>query len=258
MVIIMNKILSGSEITSFLPEKYSSMPLFCYELTDSTNRVAKDFSAKTPLPFLVVADSQTAGRGRLGRSFYSPASSGIYMSLTVGGFDALSDAVFVTSAAAVAVTDAIIKLVDKTPQIKWVNDVYLDGKKVCGILVESVPTDAGFAAVVGIGVNMTTADFPEDISDIAGSVKTDVPREKMIAEITANLLEICKNPDDKSFLEKYKSRSMLLGREITYKEGDTVSLATAIDIDYSGGLVIRDSSGNVRTLSSGDVTVRLK
>ena len=251
--------INASAITEYLPDKYKPLSITAYKTVDSTNRAAKDMAAAgTSMPFLVVADSQSAGRGRLGRSFYSPASTGIYMSLTMGGFDAPQKALFITSAAAVAVTDAIISLTGESPGIKWVNDIYLHDRKICGILTEAQRLESEFAIIVGIGVNMTTTDFPEDISDVAESLKTDISREQMIAEITKNLLEICKSPENNNFIERYKKRSILLGKEINYFAGGEKKSAMATDVDRNGGLVILDEQGNLIKLSSGEVTVRLK
>ena len=255
----MSELIQASSITGFLPEKYKNLPVTAFENIDSTNRVAKDLAAEGhALPLLVVADSQTAGRGRLGRNFYSPSSTGLYMSLAIGGFSAPQEALFITSAAAVAVTDAINLLTGKNPGIKWVNDIFLKDKKICGILAESQPTPSGFSVIVGVGLNMTTRDFPEDISITAGSLESDISREQMAAEIVTNLLEFCENPLGKSFLEKYKSRSILLGKEINYFSGGTMKTAIAKDIDQSCGLVVQDKNGSYTTLSSGEVTVRLK
>lgn len=248
--------ISKSKITGCLPEKYKNISISVFEAVDSTNRVAKESVGE--LPHLVVADSQTAGRGRLGRSFYSPAGTGIYMSLAVGGFPSFADGVFTTSAAAVAVTDAILSLTGINTGIKWVNDIYLDGKKICGILAESVVRESDVTIVIGIGLNLTTKDFPGELTNIAGSLSSDVPKELFVAEIVKNLLEFCQNPDDGTFMDRYRSRSIVIGKEINYFHAGEQKSATAVDIDNSGGLIIRDSSGIETTLSSGEITIRLK
>ena len=248
--------ISKSEIIAGLSGKYKNIEVTVFDEIDSTNRVAKEMESNPPQ--LVVADSQTAGRGRLGRSFYSPANTGIYMSIKMGGFSQLADGVFITSAAAVAVTDAIFTLTGIETGIKWVNDIYHDGKKICGILAESVCLDGKFFVVVGIGLNLTTAEFPEEISEIAGSLRTSVPREAFIAEITKNLLDICENREDCDFMERYRKRSIVIGKEINYFREGVQKSATAIAVDPSGGLVVRDDDGNDTTLSTGEITVRLK
>lgn len=247
--------ISKDKIIAGLPEKYKNIAVTVFDEIDSTNRVAKENDIA---PHLVVADRQTAGRGRLGRTFYSPAGTGIYMTLKVGGFPALSDGVFITSAAAVAVTDAILTLTGIETGIKWVNDIYCGGKKICGILAESVCTGGKFSIAVGIGMNLTTEDFPEEIEKIAGSLRTDVPREDFIAEITKNLLGFCENPADKSFLERYRKRSIVIGKEINYYRDGEMKSATATGIDDAGGLIVRDCSGVETTLSTGEITIRIK
>ena len=179
------------------------------------------------------------------------------MSLTVGGFENPQDALFITSVAAVAVTDAIISLTEKNPGIKWVNDIYLDGRKICGILTESQNIKNEIAVTVGIGINVTTSEFPAEISDVAGALETDVPRERIIAEIIKSLLDMCETPDA-TFIEKYKKRSILLGKEINYYFNGEAKSALATDVDQSGGLVVCNEDGSYTTLSSGEVTVRLK
>ncbi len=250
--------ISATKIIEFLPDKYKKLPVTALGTIDSTNRMAKDLALELPCPFLVVADSQTAGRGRLGRSFFSPSSNGLYMSLAVGGFDAPQDAVFITAAAAVAVTDAIISLSGKNAGIKWVNDIYLNNKKICGILAETQKTSDGFSVIVGIGLNMTTSNFPDDISDIADSLNANVSREQMAAEIVKNLLDVCENSFDKSFLEKYKNRSIVLGKEINYFSNGIMKTGISTDIDQNGGLIVQNENGSYTTLSSGEVTVRIK
>ena len=250
---------SSSDISRFLPDEYKSLKIYSYDQVDSTNTVAKKFILeKEKLPFVVISESQSAGRGRLGRSFYSPASTGIYMSIVSGGFTELPAAMFLTPAAAVAVTDAILSLTGKEAGIKWVNDIFLDNKKICGILAESQKTDSGFAVIVGIGLNMTTKNFPDELEDIAGSLCTDVSHEQMAFEIIKNLLNIIKSPQDKSYMKRYKDRSIVLGKEIYYIKNNEKKTATAIDFDNSGGLIIQTPENETVTLSGGEITVRIK
>ena len=207
--------------------------------------------------FLVVADEQTAGRGRQGKQFYSPRGTGIYMTVVVHHGRRLQDAVSVTTAAGVAVCRAIEELTDKHPQIKWVNDVYIDDKKICGILTEAVVgMESGLAEamIIGIGANMQTEQFPPDVEN-AASLDADVSRADMIAAIADHLWEIL---DDgyESYIDYYRSHSMLLGKAITFIRDGVTTPATAIGIDEIGGLVVRLEDGSVITLRSGEITVR--
>lgn len=252
------ELLSSTKITGFLPDEYKSLKIYLYNEVDSTNTVAKKLiTEKGELPFVVIADHQTAGKGRLGRSFYSPPKTGIYMSIALGGFSSLPDAVILTPAAAVAVTDAILTLTGINAGIKWVNDIYLGNKKICGILAESQSFGDKFSVVIGIGLNMTTSDFPDELAEIADSLHCSIPREQMIAEIIKNLLNILKLPDDKAFMTKYKNRSIVLGKEIRYFQNNIESTATVIDIDDSGGLKVRTAKNEIITLTGGEITVRI-
>lgn len=231
-----------------------------YEETDSTNNQAKRLiNEGISENLLVCAAKQTAGRGRQGKSFYSPDGTGIYMSLVIHPDSSLQNAVTATTAAAVAVCRAIEALTDITPEIKWVNDVYVNGRKICGILTEAVTdfeTGTVSSVIIGIGVNITTADFPKDVEN-AGALNADISRSELIAEITDELLKITLG-DYSSFINYYRTHSMIIGREITFYENGTASSATALEIDETGGLVIRTPNGETRTLRSGEITVRRK
>lgn len=248
------KAIEKKRIEKFLKEK---LPIYLYDSIDSTNRVAKDFLDEVSPPFLVVANSQTNGRGRLGRSFYSPPDTGIYMSLALGPFEG-EEALVLTPVAAVAVTDAICKLTSEKPMIKWVNDIYLKGRKICGILAEAKQINGETFVVLGIGLNMSTENFPKEISEIAGSLKCDVFREQMIAEITNNLIESISDMESRAFMERYRERSMVLGKEIYYYINEEKFSAKAIDIGKRGELIIETPLGEIKNLSGGEITLRLK
>lgn len=179
--------MEQDKIRAFIP---GDIGLIYRVSVDSTNTEAKRLVKNgKAAPFLVVANEQTAGRGSKGRSFYSPANTGIYMSLVVA--DAISpDTVKITSGAAVAVKSAAERLSGKTLRIKPINDIYLEDKKICGILCETVYDGSDSASVIiGVGMNITTAVFPAELSS-AGSLGADVSREELIAEITKELLAI--------------------------------------------------------------------
>lgn len=238
----------------------SSINVAFYEETDSTNNQAKRLiNEGLHENLLVCASRQTAGRGRQGKSFYSPDGTGIYMSLVIHPDSSLQNAVTATTAAAVAVCRAIEALTDITPEIKWVNDVYVNGRKICGILTEAVTDfESGTVSsvIIGIGVNISTADFPKDVEN-AGALDTDISRSELIAKITDELLEITLG-DYSSFINYYRTHSMIIGKEITFYENGKADSATALEIDETGGLVIRTASGDIRTLRSGEITVRRK
>lgn len=224
---------------------------------DSTNAEAKR-SARSGagLPYLICANSQSAGRGRLGRSFYSPAGGGLYMSLAYEPKVSVADAVSITGAAAVAVCEALDELCKTEAEIKWVNDIYVGGRKVCGILTEAVTCGEHTVIIVGIGVNCTTDIFPDDIKDKAGSVG-EVDRNLLAASIAERLLIYAETADTGLWLPEYRRRCLVLGKEITYTDGETARSAVAVAVDEKGGLIVNEK-GKLKTLSTGEITVRIK
>lgn len=236
--------------------------IYVYESLDSTNNEAKRLLANgLQGEAIIVAEGQTGGRGRLGRSFYSPAGGGVYMTLVLRPKASMQDAVTLTTAAAVAVVCAIEELSGKRPEIKWVNDVYLGGKKICGILTEAVSDfEAGTiqSVLVGIGVNMKTQDFPEEIQEKAASLNEQtIPRSDMIAAIAKTMLKICEDIHSKEYLEIYRSHSMVIGKNVDYFENGQAFSAVAVAIDDMGGLIVRHADGSERTLFSGEISLRI-
>ncbi len=239
--------------------KIEEVEVKCFAEIDSTNNEAKRQAlAGYSTPMLFIADSQTAGRGRMGRSFYSPDSTGLYMSYLYKPQGSIADAVTVTAATAVAVVRAIEELSDLKPLIKWVNDIYLDGKKVAGILTESVTDKQGVTSViVGIGVNIDTHFFPDDIKSVAGSLGIGLSREDLAKTVVKHLRCLIEGLSERSFLEDYMNHSLVLGREVVYIIQGVEYTATAVGIDENAGLVVEDKDGNRSTLSTGEISVRV-
>ncbi len=255
-------LLSEAAIRHHLPEAYRHLHILVLKETDSTNNEAKRLlAAGKSETALVVAETQTAGRGRQGRSFYSPEQSGLYLTLILQPEAGLADALSITTRAAVATVKAIEALTDKKPLIKWVNDLYLDGKKICGILTEAIADfESGAVAnvVVGIGVNVGTELFPAELAHTAGSLCPGRPlRNALAAQIAAQLLEAAQDLTDTGYLDFYRSRSLVIGREIIYYQAGQAHGATALGIDDKGGLIVGDGEGNTRILSSGEISLRL-
>ena len=163
-----------------------------------------------------------------------------------------------TVLAAVATAKAIEALSGKTVGIKWVNDIYIGNKKLCGILCERVanPTDGKtLGVVIGIGVNLFVKDFPPELHAIAVSLnKNGITPKKLAIEITNQILSLTAGGQD--FMQYYKEKSILLGKEITYIKNNNEYIATAVDIDDSGALIVKDSDQNTIVLSSGDVMLK--
>ena len=250
-----NDILNEDILSRKLPK---DIKIIYYPSIDSTNTQAKRLiNEGNNDMLLVVADEQTNGRGRQGKSFYSPALTGIYMSFVFHPMADLVSTVSSTTAAAVAVCKAIESLTDKRPEIKWVNDVYLNGKKICGILTEAVSdfeTQTVSSIIIGIGMNIKTIDFPPDVEN-ASCLGANIKRADMIAEITKELYKITSN-DYNDFIDYYRSHSMILGKKIQFIKNGVVTEATAIEIDNTGGLKVQLENSEIKTLRSGEISVR--
>lgn len=229
----------------------------------STNDYLKQLAKDGALPnTVVIADAQTVGRGTKNRSFISE-KGGVYMSILVKPELSGFDATLVTSATAVAVSDAIAQISGKEPQIKWVNDVYLDNKKVCGILCESVIIKGVMSIIiVGIGVNLFRPknDFTNEIKDIAISVfeeENSELKEKFINLLIEKFFDYFENLKEKTFLPKYRERNLVLGREVSVIAGTGTTSAKAISIDDCCRLLVEFPDKTKMTLSSGEVTIKI-
>ncbi|MBQ1546367.1 MAG: biotin--[Clostridia bacterium] len=252
--------LNSDIIKENMNKRARSLALTVLETVDSTNNEAKRMLAGGfDGNALIIANEQTGGRGRLGRSFYSPKNTGIYMTFLLRSSLALSDAVTVTTAAAVAVARAVEAVTGINVQIKWVNDVYANGKKVCGILTEAVSdfeTGIAKSIIIGIGINITTEHFPDGVS--ASSLGTTAPvRNQVIAAVANELTAIYDAlPDHSAFIEYYRNHSNIIGKEIDFYISNEKHTGKAVDIDEDGGLVVKLPDGGMTVLSSGEVSVR--
>lgn len=253
-------ILSESGILARLGGR-SDCHIKLFKTIDSTNSEAKrEISNGLEGCAIFVAKEQTAGRGRHGRSFYSPNESGLYFSCVLHPNVSLSDSALLTSAAAVAVCEAIEGATKKDPMIKWVNDIFIDSKKVCGILTEAVSDfESGKveAVIIGIGINLTTEHFPEELSGIAASVGKIYDRCKLIADIFIRLESICANLPDNSFMDSYRSHSLVLGRSISFTRNANSYTAKALAINDNGELEVETSEGERIILNSGEISIKL-
>ena len=250
--------LSAAGVRAALGEACAGLRVRVYETLDSTNQEAKRLlAAGEPCPMLLLAEEQTAGRGRRGRGFYSPAGEGLYMTLALQPRAALSQATLLTAAAAVAVAQAVEALTALACQIKWVNDVYLDGKKLCGILTEasgSFEADALSSVCAGIGVNVRTRDFPEELAGRACSLwPRAVSRNHLAAEIAVRLLNFAADLGAREFLEEYRRRSLVLGKAVTFTRDGGERRALAMGIGENGELIVRYDDGREEALNAGEV-----
>lgn len=243
-------------------EMKHSLPVEVLESVDSTNTEAKRrISAGLDAPLLLLARRQTAGRGRLGRTFCSPEGAGLYMSLVLHPDAPAEEVLALTSAAAVAVATAIEALTPLHPKIKWVNDIYIGEKKVSGILTEGVTDPVSgrlHSVVVGIGINCTHAAFPEEVAAIATSLADEgakVDPSRLAAEVCDRLLVLYGELSDKTWLPLYRERSWLDGRAVVWRRGDRLQRGIVLGIGEEGELILSTDEGKV-TLSTGEVSVR--
>lgn len=235
----------------------------------STNTVLKQMaSEEAPAGLVLVAGEQTAGRGRLGRSFYSPAGSGLYLSLLLRPEMEAAEATKLTACAAVAAAEAIESLADIRPGIKWVNDLFVGGKKVCGILTEAgLDLESGRMSyvVIGIGINtrLPAGDFPEEIRSIAGAVFGDAPipdlRNRLAAGILDRLTDYARDPGAEEIYEKYRSRSLAPGKKILIlSPGKDPVPASVLDLERDYALRVRLENGEEELLRSGEISIRMQ
>lgn len=244
--------LSPPAIERFLQ---SPLPVYVYNTVDSTlNEAKRRMADSAEKRFLIVADSQSAGRGRRGRQFYSPPGTGLYLTLCMPLQFSVNAAPSITAYAAVCVCKALETLTGKQGKIKWVNDVFLDGKKICGILTEaSTSLESGMIETVyiGIGININPCELPGELREIVGFVNPGMPiRNRLAAEITNSLLSFDENQDN--FLDDYRARSLSIGRQVRCTVGNDSFTATAVGIDALGGLIVKTEDGHNRTLHSGE------
>ncbi len=255
-------ILCEEALRPWLPEA----AIRVLEETDSTNREAKRWALEgAPHGALVVAERQSAGRGRLGRSFASPPG-GLYMSLVLRPEAQQPGLGLLTAATAVAVCRAAAALCERELSIKWVNDLFYEGKKCCGILTEGVAglECGGFDYLVtGIGINFSTkeADFPKELRPVAGSLfpaaAPPVTRARLAAQIRQNLLDGFEKLADKTFLEEYRRRNFVPGHRVQVLAREPYE-AEALLIDDEARLVVRSKAHGTEALSAGEVSVILE
>lgn len=254
-------VLSAEGISAYLRDEYKNNEIQVFEVIDSTNTYAKKLAADgAKSGTIILATTQTNGRGRMGRSFYSPASTGIYMSVILRTELEMSKAVLITVAAAVAVCRAIERLTQKEPKIKWVNDIFIDGKKVCGILTEAaagIETGKTESIIVGIGLNVSTEDFPAELKDIAGAISKngEINKNQLTAEVINELLDLSKVLDEGSFTAEYRDRSTINGKRVEFLEDGMTTEGVVIDIDIRGRLVIEKDDGSKFVLQTGEAKI---
>ena len=257
--------ISVPGILRFTTAETLGRTLEVHDKLDSTNLRAKLLAAQgAPHGYLVCADSQSSGRGRFGRSFFSPEHSGVYITYILRPQLPAEQAVMITSLAGVAVARAIEAVSGLEVGIKWVNDLYVSGRKLCGILCEaSMDFESGMLeyAVLGIGINVAQMTFPEELSDIATSIGNecgrDISRNQLIGEISNQLDALYPQLTTGAFMAESRSRSVVIGKDVTVVRGEERYPAHVLDIDDQGRLVVRAERGIVR-LGAGEISLKLR
>ena len=259
-----NNRLSEEGIRLFLhhPDNYIKI----YDEIPSTNQAAKQavISGEAGHGGCVVARSQSAGRGRRGRSFFSPAESGLYLSVILEPFRTLPESLLLTTAAATAVYRAVETVCGISLDIKWVNDLYRKGKKVCGILTEAITDfesgDIGYA-IVGIGLNVYQApeNYPEEIQDIVGALydsadeAASMDRNLLAASIVNCLLEEVENLQISPL---YVEHNLVPGHPIWILDREHSRQVQALEICPDGRLKVAEADGRISLLTYGEVSIR--
>lgn len=228
-----------------------------YHALDSTMTYAKTLGARVMLdrPHVVVSDLQTKGTGRYGRPFFSPQGDSLYLTILVPNCDVVSPQIgLLTTCVAEATYEAIEAYFNIQTQIKWVNDIFLDHRKVAGILIESEqPT----YLLIGIGINLHQANFPEELKSVAGNLLTysisETQKQQFSTELVKAVLAAMVNFEDGHFLKLYKTHLALIGHQVELLVGQECISGTAIDITSTGALVVETSDGT-RSFSAGEVT----
>ena len=254
--------LSEEGVRAALDEEHRGLPILVLEQTDSTNTLAKKLAADGAAHgALIVAEEQTAGRGRSGKHFFSPYGAGLYMSLILKPGTEIREPQRLTLAAALATLTAITRLTGKQPLIKWVNDLYLDGKKICGILTEAVTdveTGGIDSIIVGVGVDCNVEEhiLPPELRGLVGSLGSEqLNRNRLAAEIVQGVFSWLPRLASPDLIEEYRRHSMMTGREVSFFHRGVEYHGIVTGIGDGGELLVRLPSGESLALASGTVSL---
>ncbi|MDY5730243.1 MAG: biotin--[acetyl-CoA-carboxylase] ligase [Eubacteriales bacterium] len=231
----------------------------------STNEELRAMANECKEGTILLANMQSKGKGRMGRSFFSPGDSGIYMSILLKPQMEASCASSLTALCAVAVSEAVAQVLGVETQIKWVNDLYYQNKKVCGILCEASYNMENASldyVVVGIGINLYAPkeNFPAELQSIAGALRTEQVlglKNKLVLAIANAFFAEYENFHNSDFQARYKARCFVLGRDITVHKAGQAMLAKALDINEQCALLVEYSNGMQEFLNAGEISIRL-
>ena len=259
--------LSKNTIEKLLGESAEGLDIRVFDTIDSTNNYLKELASKGESEgAIAISEQQTGGKGRLGRKFYSPAGSGLYISFLLRPSLAAAEAAKITTMAAVAVAEAIEESFSVKTDIKWVNDVYINGRKICGILTEAAfDLESGGLdyAVCGIGINVyePVGGFPDEIKDIAGAVldeTTGDARNRLSASLISRFFCLYNSGDPASYYEDYTKRLIWKGEQINVIKPKLTRTATMLGVDKDCKLHVRYEDGTEEYIASGEISIRRK
>jgi len=260
--------LSPERITELLTKRGECLRVECHDCLDSTNTYLRQRAEEGAEEGLIVsAEQQTNGRGRKRRAYFCPPGSGLYFSILLRPAIPLDNTPFLTVAAAAAAARAIETVSGRETAIKWVNDIWMNNRKVCGILTEAAMSADHSRldyAIVGIGVNVypPPAGFPAELSPIASAVFSreqiapDI-RNRLMTEIIGNFFAYYRTLEQKTFFPEYKRRSFTIGRQVTVIKADEQIPALVLDVDSSCHLLVRYADGTTEALNSGEISIKI-
>lgn len=258
-----NDVLSKENILHELKTDFIGKDIIHFDTIDSTNNYAKTIANDKLDGTIIISEEQLGGRGRLGKKWHSKKYDGIWMSMILKPDVSPMDAPFITLIAGASIVKALNNLGIKA-SIKWPNDIIINGKKVCGILTElSAEIERINYIVLGIGINVKTLEFPEDISNIATSIhkegydtsRVDIIRN-IIFEFEKVYIEYIKNNDKSETLDICRNYSAIIGNDVYTIRNNKKEKVKCIDINKDGNLVVEDENGNIKEIMSGEVSIR--
>ena len=246
-------------IQQYLTQLNIDVDIEVFSVIDSTNNEGKRKAQNLKKTLLLIADQQSAGRGRQGHTFFSPAETGLYMTIVMPTHLSLQTIALCTQLMAVSACRAVDQMGGPDLQIKWVNDLYIGHKKTAGILTEAVTnleTMQVTAVVCGIGLNLTTVFFPEEISEKACSLGS-LDRNELAARICASFLLLTeKLPCITEWMDEYRQRSIVLGHPLSFVKDSKTYYGIGKEIDDQGRLIVELNTGETMTLSSGEISIK--
>ena len=236
------------------------------EVTSTNTLLAQEAQKGAPEGTVLAAHCQSGGRGRLGRSFASPKDGGLYFTLLLRPSFAPADAARLTPACAVAMARAIENTCAVSPQIKWVNDLYLHKRKICGILTEATPDKCGQKldyVLIGLGTNIYPADesLPAELAAKAGTIFPAKPeidyRARILAAFLDEFFTIYPNLSHAKLYQAYKERLFIIGKPVYVTHGNEKYNAQVIGLNEDFSLLVRTAAGDIKNLSSGEISLKL-